>query len=120
VEIQASLAGARNQRALLEDAMAAVAEATAPQQWQLCDLEAVIKRTIEAMKTDGWLVQETIATGRFHRGQALRVDRPRTPWPEARPDRGTTTSDVPAPVQEDLQDKADQDGGQLVNSPVNN
>jgi hypothetical protein len=113
-----SLAGAKNQRALLEDAMAAVRTATVPQQWQLCDLEAVVKRTIEAMRTDGWLLQETIGTGRFHRGQALRVDRPRTPWPDAIPDRGTTSADAPAIAREDLQASAEQEGGQLVNSPA--
>jgi hypothetical protein len=80
-----SIAGAKNERALLEDAMAAVGNATAPRQWGSADLEAVTKRTIEKMKTEGWLVvgdmKELMSEpGRFRKGRGLKVDRARTPW----------------------------------------
>jgi hypothetical protein len=77
-----SLAGAKNTRGLLDDATAAVANATAPHQWPPGDLRAVTERAIVKMKQEGWLVEEQIAdTGRFRRGRALRVDPSRTPAP---------------------------------------
>ena len=72
--------GAKNQRALLEDAMAAVAKVTAPRQWLPCDLQAVVERAISTMNAEGWLVEEQITTGRFRRLRGLQVDWPRTPW----------------------------------------
>ena len=52
-----SPAGATNERALLmPDAMAAVANATAPRQWRPDDLKAVTDAAIKKMKTDGRLV----------------------------------------------------------------
>ena len=55
-----SLAGAKNERALLDDAMAAVADATAPRQWAPADLEAVTERAIAKMKDEGWLVEDNM------------------------------------------------------------
>src|SRR3984893_14329570 len=46
---------ANNQRALIDDAMAAVASATAHKQWHPGDLRAVVERAIAGMKVDGWL-----------------------------------------------------------------
>ena len=53
-----SLAGAKNKRALLDDAMTAVASATLPSQWEPDDLEAVTERAIAKMKTEGWLIED--------------------------------------------------------------
>ncbi len=78
-----SLAGAQNTRALLDDATAAVADATAPRQWPPGDLKAVTERAIAKMKEEGLLVEEQMpSTGRFRRGRALRVDHSRIPSPD--------------------------------------
>lgn len=75
-----SLAGAQNTRSLLDDAAAAVANATAPRQLPPGDLKAVAERAIAKMKEEGWLVEEQISNaGRFRRGRALRVGRSRAP-----------------------------------------
>jgi len=78
--------------------MAVVGNATAPRQWAPADLEAVTKRTIDKMKTEGWLVVGDMKDlmpepGRFRKGRGLAVDRAHT----------TATSDATA-----------LDGGQLV------
>ena len=74
-----SLAGAQNARPVLDDAMRAVAKATAPQQWNSGDLEAVVKHAIKQMKRDddGRLFEEEITKGRFRNRRALRVNRAR-------------------------------------------
>ncbi len=78
-----NVTGAKNERALLEDAIAAVASATAPRQWHPGDLRVVVDRTIKSLKSDGWLTERTIAgSGRFRRGGALHVDWDPTPWAE--------------------------------------
>jgi AAA domain len=106
--------GAKNERALLDDAMSAVANATAARNWHPGDLQVVVERSVEAMKADGWLAEEEIKKGRFRRGRGLRVDWPCTPWPDP-----TTSSSSPAPDQDGLQQGADKDCGQLVNGVVN-
>jgi hypothetical protein len=73
-----SLAGATNERAILQDAMTAVANSTAPRQWALVDLEAVTKNAIKKMKADGRLVVEDVKNlipnpGRFRRASGLRA-----------------------------------------------
>jgi hypothetical protein len=108
-----STSGAKNQRALLDQAMAAVANATAPRQWIPCDLQAVVERSIHSMSADGWLVEEEITAGRFRRGRALRVDWTRTPWPKA------GTGPAPQAVEEPAPNSAEDDCGQLVNGVVN-
>ena len=76
-----SLAGATNARAVLDDAMRAVAKATAPQQWSPGDLKVVIQHAITQMKKDGRLFEEEITKGRFRTGRALRVNRSCIPRP---------------------------------------
>jgi AAA domain/Primase C terminal 2 (PriCT-2) len=73
-----SLAGASNQRALLPDAMAAVANATAPRHWAPGDLEATIKTAINKMLADGRLVVKNVEDlipkpGRFRRRRGLKA-----------------------------------------------
>jgi hypothetical protein len=73
-----SLAGANNERAILQDAMTAVASATAPRPWALVDLEAVTKTAINKMQADGRLVVEDMGDlmskpGRFRRGRGLKA-----------------------------------------------
>jgi hypothetical protein len=76
-----NVTGAKNERALLEDAIAAVANATAPRQWHPSDLKVVVGRTVQSLKSDGWLTETTIkGSNRFRRGSALQVDWSRTPW----------------------------------------
>jgi hypothetical protein len=99
--------------------MTAVEKATAPRQWPEGDLEAAVKRSINTMKAEGWLVDEPVATGRFRRRRALRIDWPRTPW--ANESNGCATPGVPTRTEkEDLQEHAPDEGcGQLVNEVVN-
>jgi hypothetical protein len=80
-----SLAGAKNQRALLADATAAVAQATAPRQWLPHDLEAVTTRAIGTMIDDGSLVAHDMEKlmakpGRFRKGRGLKAN-PALPLP---------------------------------------
>ena len=95
--------------------MAAVDNATAPRPWQPGDLRAIVERSIDSMKAEGWLVEEQITTGRFRRGRGLRVDWPCTPWPKADVDGAAAPSDQTAPEQ----DGAEDERGQLVNGVVN-
>jgi hypothetical protein len=104
-----SIAGAKNDRALLADAMAVVVKATAPRRWATSDLEAVTKRTIDKMETEGWIavgdMKELMSEpGRFRKGRGLTVDRARTPWANASADGGNA---------------AIEGSGQLVNDAVN-
>jgi AAA domain/RepB DNA-primase from phage plasmid/Primase C terminal 2 (PriCT-2) len=112
-----SATGAKNQRALLDDALAAVANATAPRQWQPYDLQAAVERSINRMKADGWLVDEEITAGRFRRRRGLSVDWTRTPWPNhgASPAEG----DPFTASTEDPLDPAGEAPGHLVNGVVN-
>ncbi len=55
-----SLAGSKNERALIPDAMAAVTSATSPRLWLPGDLKAVINTAINKMLADGRLVDETL------------------------------------------------------------
>ena len=66
-----SLAGAGNERTLLDDAMAAVRDATAPREWPADDLKAVINGVTKKMKAEGLLLDEEIKDGRFRRGRGL-------------------------------------------------
>jgi hypothetical protein len=73
-----SLAGANNERALLPDAMDAVAKVTAPRQWLHGDLKAVTDAAIKKMKTDGRLVVGAMKDlmpnpGRFRKASGLKT-----------------------------------------------
>jgi hypothetical protein len=76
-----SVSGAKNLRAMLDDAMAAVATATAPRQWPSEDLRAVVHAAIGKMKGDGWLYEDKIKEERFRNGAAFYVEWSKTPWP---------------------------------------
>jgi hypothetical protein len=123
-----SLAGARNERALLDDAKAAVAQASAPRQLPPIDLTAITKRAIASMKNQDWLIEDDIENlipdpGRFRKGRGIAVDWRRTPWPDldgATEDGGATPpSDTTAPDEDSMPDEAQEDSGQLVNCVVN-
>ena len=102
-----SPAGAQNKRPLLDDAMAAVAEATAPRQWPPGDLKAATERAIAKMKEEGLLVEEQMpSTGRFRRGRASRVRRSRMPSSDK---DSAPLGDPEASGEEDLP----EGGGQL-------
>ena len=80
-----SLAGAKNKRALLDDAMAAVPTRRRPGIGLLATSKPH-NRAIKKMKDEGWLIEEDMKElmsdpGRFRKGRGLRVDRARTPWP---------------------------------------
>jgi len=87
-----SLSGAKNGRALIPDAITAVQNATSHRSWHPGDLEAVVRRAIDALKSEGALVDEEIKSGRYRRGHGLRVDWSRTPWPD-----GLSRSQEPDP-----------------------
>jgi hypothetical protein len=70
------LAGANNERALLDDAMTAIRNVTAPRQWLSDDLKAVITGTISKMMNEGLLhvknMEELMPKpGRFRRRRGL-------------------------------------------------
>ena len=111
-----SLAGAKNARSLLDDAMAAVTSATAPRQWHPGDLKAVIKLAISKMKVDCLLVDEKIPSGRFRRLRALRVDRTAVLRSDVGSAETAPLNDERALGEEGLPNAANEDGGQLVNS----
>jgi hypothetical protein len=113
-----SVSGAKNDRAIVEDAMAAVAAATAPRQWHEADLRAAAKRTIRRMEEEGWIVQEEIKKGRFRTGQGFKVAWTRTPWPNS---NITAETEVGLPVAVDggAPQGGDRSDGQLVNGVVN-
>lgn len=73
-----TLAGADNERALLDDAMAAVRDATAPRSWLADDLKAATAGAIKKMKKEGLLEVKDMKElmrepGRFRRGRGLRA-----------------------------------------------
>jgi hypothetical protein len=100
-----SLAGAKNERALLEDAMAAITNATAPRQWIPMDIEAAIKRAIKDMKDKEWLVADVVENltakpGRFRRLRGLKANWALTPWPNPSCGNRPATSKATAPIEE--------------------
>jgi hypothetical protein len=104
-----SPAGASRQRAILDDAIAAVRDATAPRQWPPEDLKAVTLAAIKKMKAEGVLVEKDMKelvsdSGRFRRGRGLAVEPPRASGPQA-----AASEDAMAPGD------ANESGGQLVN-----
>jgi hypothetical protein len=104
-----NLSGAKNEREVLDDAMAAVTVATAPRQWHESDLRAAAKRAIERMEKDGWLTRQQIPGGRFRRGQGLEVVWDETPWPNGSGESKSANADQ----------EANRSDGQLVNGVVN-
>src|SRR5437867_2787715 len=78
---------------------ASLAAPTPHHQWPLADLQAVVSRSIDRMLADGWLLNEEIRKGRFRKSRALKVDWPRTLWP----DKGDGSAGA-----EDNQDMADE------------
>jgi hypothetical protein len=105
-----SLAGAENQRALLADAMAAVASATAPQQLKFGDLEYRAGRAIKDMKNENWLITDDVKklkpgpASRYRKGRGLAVDWSKTPWPNGGTNDTATSNELTL------------DDGQLVNT----
>lgn len=79
------MSGAKNDRALIPDAMAAVQNVTSTRTWHPADLEAVARRAIDALKSEGALVEEQIKGGRYRRTLGLEVEWSRTAWPEGLP-----------------------------------
>jgi hypothetical protein len=77
-----SMSGAKNNRALIPDAMVEVQNATLPRAWYPADLEAVVRRTIDTLRSAGALVEQQIKAGRYRRARGLEVEWSRTPWPE--------------------------------------
>jgi hypothetical protein len=71
-----SAAGADNARGIVQDAVAAARDATAPRQWAPGDLEALVASTIKTLVKDGTLVSVEITQGRFRRGRGLQVTSP--------------------------------------------
>lgn len=106
----ANATGANNRRPIRDDAMAAIKQAIPHHQWHPSDLEAVVSRSIKRMLKEGWLLDEEIKKGCFRGGSGLRVDWPRTLWP----DKGDGLAGV-----EDDQDRAHEiaadSSGQLRN-----
>jgi hypothetical protein len=76
--------GNNKKRAILDDAMAAVEQASEDREWLPRDLRAVVERELEALKHDGWIIVEPIEKGRFRRGHGLQAIWERTPWAEER------------------------------------
>jgi AAA domain len=98
-----SLAGAQNARALLDDAVAAVADATAAREWPAGDLKATTERAIAKMKEEGLLVEEQMpGTGRFRRGRALRVDKSRIPSSDTGSDGSAPSGDPTAREEKEV------------------
>jgi hypothetical protein len=77
-----NVSGAKNDRALMPDAMAAVQNVTSTRTWHSPDLEAVVRGAIDALKSEGALVDEKIKGGRYRRARGLKVLWSRTAWPE--------------------------------------
>jgi hypothetical protein len=108
-----STAGADNERAILDDAMAAVVTATAPQEWRPDDLKAVTAGVIKKMKTEGLLVAKNMkelapGPGRFRRGRGLTVHEALTPQTKESVEERSVPDHATA-----------LDGGQSVNDPFN-
>jgi hypothetical protein len=72
------LAGAKNQRALMPDAIIAVGNTTAPRHWVAGDLEGAINNAVSKMQADGRLVVKEMKDlmskpGRFRRARGLKA-----------------------------------------------
>jgi hypothetical protein len=104
--------GAKNARKLIDDAMAAVGKATAPQNWIPADLKATVQGSVERMKADGWLYQEQIKTGQFRGGFGAYVDWKKTPWPTA----GSASN----AADEEALGNVQNDGGRQLRNEVSN
>jgi AAA domain len=121
--------GNNKKRAILDDAMAAVEQATEGREWLPRDLRATAERELEALKHDGWVVVEKIAKGRFRRSYGLRPVWERTPWAKEREDlhqHGGPTVRTPEEEQDlersDLKNSLEElvrPNGQSVNDAVN-
>lgn len=105
-----NISGAKNERALIDDAVAAARAATAPRTWHEADLRAVVVRAVDGLKSERALAEEEIKSGRFRRGRGLKVDWSRTPWAHEH----SAVDEPPAPGPQ-----VDRGGGQLVNGVVN-
>jgi hypothetical protein len=112
-----AVTGAKNERALIDDAMKAVQAATAPRSWLEADLRAATSRAIEALKSAGALVEEQIKGGRFRRGRGLKVARPLKPAANEKSDRAVT--DDTSTIAPEAEPPSTKLGGQLVNRVVN-
>lgn len=86
-----NIAGAANQRGLLDDAIAAAALATAGS-LNGNDLSVIVPRCIKALTAEGVLVVGEIPQGRFRRGAMVSADWSKTPWSK------DNKFDTPAPA----------------------
>jgi AAA domain len=68
-----NVSGAKNLRSLMDDAIVAVEQVTG-KTLQDNDLQAVVSRTIDALKADGTLTIEPIVSQRFRRTSGLKVN----------------------------------------------
>ena len=87
-----SLAGAKNERSILRDAVEVIRGEMAAGEWRPADLETIIRHHIETMKTSGWLVvgertELMPKPGRLRKGRGLKVVWAATPWPKAAGDQ---------------------------------
>ena len=112
-----SMSGAKNDRALIPDTMAAVQNVTPTRTWHADDLEAVVRRAIDALKSEGALIEEEIKGGRYRRGRGLKVEWSRTAWPEG-PSSNQLTPDLGAAEGEMACDRVVN--GQLVGEQDDN
>jgi AAA domain len=120
--------GNNKKRAILDDAMAAVRQATENREWLPGDLRATAERELEALKHDGWVVVEKIEKGRFRRSYGLRPVWERTRWAKERENlhqHGGPTVRTPEEQQDlersDLKKSLEElvrPNGQSVNGPL--
>lgn len=93
-----NIAGAANQRGLLDDAVAAAAVATGGS-LNGNDLSTIVARCIKDLLAEGSLVVGEITQGRFRRGATLGTDWGKTPW-----------ANKPKPVDEVAPSPAESEG----------
>jgi AAA domain/Primase C terminal 2 (PriCT-2) len=106
--------GAKNARAILDDAIVAVANATG-QQWQGEDLRAITERSIKSLKSDGWLISKEIAgAGPFRRRQGLQIEWSKTPWAKEHETAAQAAEGLAGELEETT-----HHAGHLVNGVVN-
>jgi AAA domain len=98
----ANVTGAKNMRALLDDAMAAVRDATPLRPWHSDDLRALVHAAIDKMKVEGQLFEGTIGKGRFHGSSALYAKRSNPTSPAS----DGTPADTPEEEHEGPEDGA--------------
>jgi hypothetical protein len=87
-----SVVGSKNERSLLPDAIEAVRKAVAPTTYELADLKAIARQTIDNLTSTGWVSSAAMkelkpGSRRFRDGMGLKVDWLMTPWPNG-PDGG--------------------------------